>query len=192
MPATDAAERRSLSTYAEALDWCQGQHEAVIQLIDTAFRTGNDRYAWQLPWMIRHYLDWDGHWDDLRHVSAIALQAARRESSKVGMAYARRSLSRVAHNFRDLDEAERHLNLALELFEEEGDVMAVAYTRRQLAGVYQVTGEYEKAHAELCRAREVFAGQGHVLGEGVPWRGSRGWRVVCGAMRIRSPPRSAL
>ncbi|WP_329363321.1 AfsR/SARP family transcriptional regulator [Streptomyces sp. NBC_01483] len=166
MPATDAAERRSLSTYAEALDWCQGQHEAVIQLIDTAFRTGNDRYAWQLPWMIRHYLDWDGHWDDLRHVSAIALQAARRESSKVGMAYARRSLSRVAHNFRDLDEAERHLNLALELFEEEGDVMAVAYTRRQLAGVYQVTGEYEKAHAELCRAREVFAGQGHVLGEG--------------------------
>ncbi|WP_461296593.1 AfsR/SARP family transcriptional regulator [Streptomyces harbinensis] len=166
MPPVRAPRRRSLSTYAEALRWFETEHASLMRLIDTAYRCGHDRTVWQLAWMVRHYLDVNGHWEELRATSTLALRAAGREGSRLGMALGHRGLSRAEYNAGQWDEAERHLLRALELIEAEGDRLAAGYTHRQLAGIHASTGDYRKMLAEARISLGIFAELGWTVGEG--------------------------
>ncbi|WP_432747130.1 NB-ARC domain-containing protein [Streptomyces sp. JH002] len=166
MPPIRPLGRCSLSTYAEARSWFETEHGAILHLIDTAYRAGHDRTVWQLAWMVRHYLDVNGHWDELRTTSTLALRAAGREGSRLGMAMGHRGLSRAEYNAGQWGEAERHLHRALELIEGEGDRLVAAYTHRQLAGVHASAGAFEKMLAEARTSLKIFGELGWTVGEG--------------------------
>ncbi|MGW0521881.1 BTAD domain-containing putative transcriptional regulator [Crossiella sp. NPDC003009] len=161
-----AVSPRGFAGYEQALDWFILEHAVLIGLVQRAAAAGFEQHAWQLAWMMRHYLDWAGHWRDLETVNRTALRAATETGDAVGVAYARRGLARIETHHGRFDQARALLAESLTGFTIAGDTLARAYTHRQAIGVRQLQGDYAGALEEATVALALFRAAGSAVGEG--------------------------
>ena len=87
-----------LAGYQEALDWFRAEHGTLLAVIVQTTEAGFLDHSWQLAWFMRHYLDRQGHWQDLTLSQHAALHAAQEAGNLTGMAYAHRGLARAEFN----------------------------------------------------------------------------------------------
>jgi DNA-binding SARP family transcriptional activator/tetratricopeptide (TPR) repeat protein len=103
------------------LAWFEAEHDIMLRLAGQAAATAADARAWQLPWIMTHYLDQRGYWHEWATAQRAALAAATRLDDQAGQARARHSLGQACIRLRDYAAGLQHLDRALELYEKLGD-----------------------------------------------------------------------
>jgi DNA-binding SARP family transcriptional activator len=112
---------------ADALRWCQAEHQVLLAAGAQAAADGFDRHAWQLPWALADYFARAGHWRDLAGIHRAALSAAVRLGDRAGQARAHQCLG-YAQLMSDPGQSRHpHLTQALSLYRELGDQLGQAW-----------------------------------------------------------------
>ena len=163
-PPRPGARPESPAGYAEALDWLDTEHHALLAVIGRAAEAGFDTHAWQIPWTLVTFFQIRGHRHDLAATQLTALAAARRQGDVTGQAHAHRSLGRARAQAGCLDEAHAHLSRALGLFTELGDRVYQACTHQDIGMALDSEGKYLRALRHDQQALELFRMAGHRRG----------------------------
>ena len=158
-PVTLAAARpgvtpEHLTSYQQALDWFEAEHQVLLAATSLAAETGFDVHGWQLPWAMADFLDRRGHWHDCDALQRTALAAATRLGDTHGQAMAGRALGKASAWLTDYDRARRHLGKSLSLYRQLGDRDGQARVHQSLNWVCERQGRYGEAlsHAEQALA----------------------------------------
>jgi DNA-binding SARP family transcriptional activator len=169
-PVQPGVRPERLASHASAMAWFQAEHRVLLAALTQAANRGFDRYCWQLPWAMGHFLDRRGHWHEWAAAGRTALAAALRIEDLDGQARTRLDLGRVHLRLREYSQARSHLEDAAGLFRQLGDERGEA-TAHLVIAVADI-GE-ERFDQALSRARESFrlfraagtlAGQGNAEG----------------------------
>ena len=110
-----------LEGHDRAMAWFGAEHQVLLSVVALAAEVRFDGPAWQLPWTLADYLQWQGQWDDLVAIQRIALAATERLSDTVAQAKAHLSLGRACFALRSWKDARSHLSQALGLYVGLGD-----------------------------------------------------------------------
>jgi len=150
--------------YAEALDWLDAEHQALLAVIGRAAEAGFDTHAWQIPWTLVTFFQMRGHNHDLAATQLTALAAARRRGDVTGQAHAHRNLGRARALADCCDEAHAHLSQALRFFRELGDRVYQACTHQDIGMALDSESKYLRALSHDQQALELFRTVGHRRG----------------------------
>ncbi len=135
-----------LVTAAQALTWFDAEHRGLIAAVTLAADSGQDIYAWQLPWTMETFLYRRSHWHDWYATQQIALTAAKRLRDTNALIEGYCGIAGAQMELGCPDDALDHLAQALRLFEEAGD----------LAGQTRVHLEIARAKGKKGRFREAL------------------------------------
>ncbi len=163
-PARPGAVPECPAGYAEALNWLDTEHHALLAVIGRAAEAGFDTHAWQIPWTLVTFFQIRGHSHDLAATQLTALAAARRQGDVTGQAHAHRNLGRARAQAGCGDEAHAHLSQALGLFTELGDRVSQACTHQDIGMALDSEGKYLRALRHDQQALELFRLAGHRRG----------------------------
>ncbi|MFI1995886.1 BTAD domain-containing putative transcriptional regulator [Actinoplanes sp. NPDC020271] len=130
---------------ATPADWFMDEHLGLLSALDLAVREGFDRYAWQLAWVVRDYLNRQGLWHHMQTSQATGLAAAIRNGDPAAEAQARWGAAFAVSNMGSYEEAHEHLRHARALFEEIGDADGMERTSIFIAGVLDLQGRWQEA-----------------------------------------------
>jgi DNA-binding SARP family transcriptional activator len=168
-PAAPGTTPETLDGHGEALTWFTAEHQVLLSVISEAGRAGFDVHAWQLPWAMVDYFNWQGHWDDLAATQQSALAAALRLGDTAAQADMHRAIGQARFGLRSWNDAHAHLSRALCLYEDLGDRTGQARTHIGLGHVLDRMGRYRDALGHARQALNLFeetsqrAGQGRAL-----------------------------
>jgi len=147
----------------EALAWFNAEHPVLLATLRQA---DDDALSWQLAWALTRFFAYQGHWQDLIEVMAVAMGAARRLDDPLRLAIAHRVLG-CAHIRRGrFHEADALLGEALRLYRGIGDLAGEAHTHRNQAWLLERQGRYAEALVHSQRAVDLFGAAGHRAGQG--------------------------
>jgi DNA-binding SARP family transcriptional activator len=158
-----------LTDHQQALAWFEAEHHVLLAVVSLTAETGFNVHAWQLPWALASFLDWQGHWHEWAAVGRAALAAAIRLGDKAAQAMARRGTAAACFRIGDHGEAHIHLTECLSLYRQLGDRGGEARIHHDLSGGLLSRGRHADAigHAEqalaLFRAIADRAGEAHAL-----------------------------
>jgi DNA-binding SARP family transcriptional activator/tetratricopeptide (TPR) repeat protein len=114
--------------HVQALAWFIAEHAVLVAAIAHASKAGFEAHAWQLAWTLTEYFSRRGHWHDWAATHRDALDAARRQTDRPGLAHTHRGLA-IAHAYLGQhDDAYAHFNHALRLFAELEDHTSQGHT----------------------------------------------------------------
>jgi DNA-binding SARP family transcriptional activator/tetratricopeptide (TPR) repeat protein len=159
----DLADRRA------ALDWFLAELRVLLAVIAQAAGEQFRTHAWQLPWTVATFLNWQGYWAELVTSQESALAAACQLGDLTGQSEAHRYLGQAQIRFGACAEASVHLTAAIELFRQLGKGAAEARAHFDLAHICELQGRASDAlgHAEqslrLYRAAAHRAGEANAL-----------------------------
>jgi DNA-binding SARP family transcriptional activator len=168
-PAAPGTTPEALDGHGEALAWFTAEHQVLLSVIGEAGRAGFDVHAWQLPWAMVDYFNWQGHWDDLAATQQSALAAALRLGDTAAQADMHRAIGQARFGLRSWNDAHAHLSRALCLYQDLGDRTGQARTHIGLGHVLDRMGRYRDALGHARQALTLFeetsqqAGQGRAL-----------------------------
>jgi tetratricopeptide (TPR) repeat protein len=155
----------SLDGHGHALAWLTAEHHVLMAAIGRAARTGFDVHAWQLPWAMVDYLNWQGHWHDLAVAQHSALAAAQRLGDTAAQADVHRAIGQTRFGLRSWDEARAHLSRALALYRDLGDRDGQARTHVALGHVLDRVGLCREALSHARHALTLFEEAGVRAGQ---------------------------
>jgi DNA-binding SARP family transcriptional activator len=164
-PAQPGTAPERLGTHGEALAWLTAEHHVLLAVTGQAARAGFDVHAWQLPWTMVDYFNWQGHWHDLVNAQNSALAAARRLGDAAAQADVHRAIGQARFGLRSWDDARAHLSRALSLYRELGDRIGRARTHIALGHVLDRTGCYRQALTHARQALSLFEEAGLRAGQ---------------------------
>jgi DNA-binding SARP family transcriptional activator/DNA-binding XRE family transcriptional regulator len=149
-PAQPGVMAELLATHEDALAWCRAEHHVLLAVTQLAAGTGFNACAWQLPWSMATFLDWQGHWHDWATTQRVALAAVIRLDDKAAQATARRAFAASCSRRGDHDEACTHLTECLRIYEQLGDRAGQSRVHRDLGNLFEHQSRYAQAldHAE--------------------------------------------
>jgi len=150
---------------AEARSWFETEHAVLLAMIALAAEHRFDTHAWQLPWTLTDFLDWQGHWRDWITVQRTAVAAAQRLGDRAAQARAYRSLGDACSRLGCFDEAHTDLAQALGLFHEVGDHIGEARAHQALSWLLDRQGRPEQALAHDQVALRLYEDTGHRKGQ---------------------------
>lgn len=154
----------------QAMGWFRAERHVLLGVTQQA--AADDRFsehAWQLPWAMAMFLNWDGYWTELVTSQEAALAASRRVGDHAGQAEAHRFLGLAHVRLGVVDEGTSHLAAVLELGRQLGSSTLQARAHLELGRVDNVRGRSSDAldHAEqalrLYQAAGYRAGQASTL-----------------------------
>jgi DNA-binding SARP family transcriptional activator len=146
-----------LADHKQALAWFQAEHHVLLGSVTLAAAAGFDACAWQLPWCLATFLDWQGHWHDWAATQRIALAAVTRighpmatAEDKVAQAMVRRAFAAVCIRLGDYGDARIHLTECLRSYAQLGDRAGMSRVHRDLGSLAEYQVRYDDAlhHAE--------------------------------------------
>jgi tetratricopeptide (TPR) repeat protein len=105
----------------QALSWFEAERNVLRAVITLAAASGFDTHAWQLPWTLVQFFDWQGHLRDWLATQRTALSAARRAGDITGQAHTQWALGRACMVLGRFEDSHVHLSQALSLYTELGD-----------------------------------------------------------------------
>lgn len=156
----DGVRPEPLRDNDEAKEWFEAEFQVLLGVIGLAVETGHDRYAWQIPWTLRTFLDRRGHWHEMQSTHRTALAAARRADDATAEAIARRGLGRAALRLRDFQASLRHTSQALGIHAASGDRLGQANAHYDLALVAEQQGDHARALRHAQQALKHFEAAG--------------------------------
>jgi tetratricopeptide (TPR) repeat protein len=146
-----------LADHKQALAWFQAEHHVLLGSVTLAAASGFDACAWQLPWCLATFLDWQGHWRDWAATQRIALAAVTRvghpmatAEDKAAQAMVRRAFAAVCIRLGDYGDARVHLTECLSSYARLGDRAGMSRVHRDLGSLAEYQVRYDDAlyHAE--------------------------------------------
>jgi tetratricopeptide (TPR) repeat protein/transcriptional regulator with XRE-family HTH domain len=162
----------------QAMEWFRAEVHVLLAVIRLEVGDGEfSEHAWQLPWAVAMFLNWDGYWHELAATQEVALAAACRAGDHAGQAEAHRFLGLACVRFGALDEGTSHLAAVLELGQRLGSITLQARAHLELSRVANARNQSSDAlnHAEqallLYQAQEYRPGQASALN-------AAGWSCV--------------
>jgi DNA-binding SARP family transcriptional activator/Tfp pilus assembly protein PilF len=155
----------SLDGHGQALAWLTAEHHVLMAAIGRAAKTGFDVHAWQLPWAMVDYFNWQGHWHDLAVAQHSALAAAQRLGDTAAQADVHRAIGQARFGLRSWDEARAHLSRALALYRDLGDRDGQARAHIALGHVLDRMGLCREALGHARQALTMFEEAGVRAGQ---------------------------
>lgn len=168
-----------VTSYEEALTWFKAEHKVLLAVIAQAAMTGFDAHAWQIPWTLTHFLDWQGHWLDWLTTQQTALAAARRAGDLRGHALAADQLGSACIRLGSYQDAFVHLFTSLDLYSRLGDGLGEARVHHDIGWVFERQGRYVDALEHGKQALHLYRAEGDKPGQAVALN-AVGW---CHAMQ---------
>jgi DNA-binding SARP family transcriptional activator len=168
-PAQPGVTVERLAGHEQALAWFKAEHHVLVAIAGLAAESGSDACAWQLPWCMATFLDWQGHWHDWAATQRIAVAAVSRQGDEGAQAMVRRGFAATCIRLGDYDEAHTHLTECLRIYRQLGDRAGESRVQRDLGNLFEYQGRYAEAldHAEqalgLSQAVADRAGQAFAL-----------------------------
>lgn len=149
-PARPGVTPEPLAGHEQALAWLKAEHHVLVAATTLAAAKGHDTCAWQLPWSMATFLDWQGHWHDWAATQRIALAAVSRHGDKSAQATVRRAYAAVCSRRGDYGEARTQLQECLRLYAQAGDRAGESRVHRDLGNLFEYQDRYSEAlgHAE--------------------------------------------
>jgi tetratricopeptide (TPR) repeat protein len=168
-PAQPGVTAERLADHEQALAWCKAEHHVLVAMAGLAAASGFDTCAWQLPWSMATFLDWQGHWHDWAATQRIALAAVTQQDDKGAQAMVRRAFAAACIRLADYGEADTQLTACLDIYQGLGDQAGESRIQRDLGNLFEYQDRYAEAldHAEraltLSQAIADRAGQAAAL-----------------------------
>jgi tetratricopeptide (TPR) repeat protein len=159
------ARPQELGCSAQAQSWFVTEHPVLLATIGLAAEHRFDTHAWQLPWTLTDFFDWQGHWRDWIATQRTAVTAAQRLGDRAAQARAYRSLGDACSRLGYFDEAHAHLTQALSLFHEVSDHIGEARAHQALSWLLDRQGQPEQALAHDQVALRLYEDTGHRKGQ---------------------------
>jgi DNA-binding SARP family transcriptional activator/tetratricopeptide (TPR) repeat protein len=156
---------QELGSSAQAQSWFETEHSVLLAMIGLAAEHRFDAHAWQLPWALTDFFDWQGHWRDWIATQRTAVTTAQRLGDRAAQARAYRSLGDACSRLGYFDEAHAHLTQALSLFHEVGDHIGEARAHQALSWLLDRQGQPEQALAHDQVALRLYEDTGHRKGQ---------------------------
>jgi DNA-binding SARP family transcriptional activator len=164
-PAHPGTLPEDLDDHVQALAWFTAEHQVLLAVIGQAARTGFDVHAWQIPWALIDFLNWQGQWHDLLAVQHSALVAAGQLCDTAALAGAHRAIGQAGLGLGSLDDARAHLSRALALYRELGDCTGQAGTHIALGHILDRMDCCREALAHARQALRLFKEADSLPGE---------------------------
>ncbi len=164
-PLQPGAAPEALDGHGQALAWFTAEHQVLLGLIRQAAKAGFDDHAWQLPWTLSDYLEWEGRWDELAVLQDGALAAAERLDDVAAQASVHRSIGRACFGLRCWDSACDHLSRALQIYQDLGDGLGQARVHINLGKTLDRMGRYREALGHAQQALDLFEAAGNLPGQ---------------------------
>ncbi|MEV6149682.1 BTAD domain-containing putative transcriptional regulator [Nonomuraea sp. NPDC052129] len=120
----------------ESVEWLAAERAFLVSLVSDLHQAGLDDGCRRLAHLLGPYLERHRFLDDWRHITAAALESARRAGDTMGEALILRDLGDLHLAEREWDLAHDRLRLALGMFLREGRTRDVNQTRRRLGRVH--------------------------------------------------------
>ncbi len=150
---------------AQAMAWFDAEHRVLLTTVTLTAEQGFDAHAWQLPWAMTSFLDWQGRWQDLATTQRTALQAAGRLRDDTGQAIAHRLLAVAYVRLDDHDRACAHLTDCIRLHQQLGDRDGEARAYQALGIDMAAQGRVADALRHSERALALFRTTGNRTGQ---------------------------
>ena len=144
----------TMTTYDEALTWCEVEMPNLVVATRTAVDVGEFTTAWQIPVGCWNYLYLRKHWSPWVNAHEIGLIGARKIGDRFGEAW---TLTNLAHAYRELHrfgEARACLEQALVIRHDIGDLVGEAWT---LAGLGYLDGDAQNHDEAAERFQQALA-----------------------------------
>ena len=150
---------------AGALDWFATEYPALVDGVRTAARSGLDEHAWQLPWLLGTFLDWQCRWQERAALLATASRAARRRADPDAQARILRDLGATNAQLGHYPQARAQLRQALRRYQGTGDRIGTARAHGDLAWLHCLQGHHRQALVLAQRALTGYRRAGHRPGQ---------------------------
>jgi DNA-binding SARP family transcriptional activator len=154
-----------LGERAQAMAWFDAEHRVLLTTVALTAEQGFDAHAWQLPWAMTSFLDWQGRWQDLATTQRTALEAAGRLRDDAGQAIAHRLLAVACVRLDDHDQACAHLTDCIRLHRQLGDRDGEARAYQALGIDMAAQGRVADALRHSERALALFRTTGNRTGQ---------------------------
>lgn len=152
-----------LADHGAALAWFDAERPVLLAAIRQV--TGFDVEVWQLAWMLRRFLAYQGHWQDSIDALSAALAAARRLDDPGRQAFAHCFLG-CAHVWLGRHEAARtRFDAALELYRVAGDRIGEGNTHHHYSWMLDRQDRHEEALAHAEQGLDAFRAADHRAGQ---------------------------
>jgi DNA-binding SARP family transcriptional activator len=126
LPAAAGVIPEPLPDPAGALSWFRAEHQVLLAATALAATADFDRHAWQIPWTMTVYLNWQGHWLDWTTVNQTALAAAERLGDHAALGSVHYMTGHCLYLRELLPDSAKHQRLAVEHFALAGDTIRQA------------------------------------------------------------------
>jgi tetratricopeptide (TPR) repeat protein/transcriptional regulator with XRE-family HTH domain len=155
-PTTASDPYPTFAEYDEALEWCEREHLAVVELARAATAAGHHRSAWQLTHALGGYYFLRTNWTVWLDAYQIGLTAARAAGDRPGEGHMLNALAIGFAAVRREREAIAALDEALILFRELGDQLGEARTQINLGDTLLRVHRYQDVITHCERALEIY------------------------------------
>ena len=164
-PARPGVSPEELADREQATTWFEAERQVLLAVTTAAASAGFDTHAWQIPWTLATFLQWQGHWSEYAATQRAALAATQRLGDLSGQASAHYILGLAVGMTGSYDEARDHMAQSLVLGQQLGDPVTQARSHEGLGWIAGRRGHYTDAleHAQL--ALELLRAAGHRAGQ---------------------------
>lgn len=160
-PAPASDPHPAFTGYDDALNWCEREHAAIVELARAATASGRHSSAWQLTHALGGYYFLRTNWTVWIEAYQIGLAAARAAGDRLGEAHMLNALAIGFTAVRREQEAIEALDEALTLFRKSDDRLGEARTQINLGDTLLRVNRYQDAIAHCERALEIYREDGN-------------------------------
>jgi DNA-binding SARP family transcriptional activator len=164
-PPQSWVQPEELADREESLEWFRAERQVLIAAITQAADHGFCTHAWQLPWAVATFFDWQGYWQEMAATQQSALAATRQLGDRAGQVRTLRTLGTARLRLGAYAEATTHLAEAIELGRQIGDGALQARAHLDLAQIFDLQGRARDALGHSEEALGLFRSAGHRPGE---------------------------
>jgi DNA-binding SARP family transcriptional activator/tetratricopeptide (TPR) repeat protein len=182
------ADQPAFDDDQQAFGWLNAERPNLLAAVSAALRQGFHTIAWQLPIVLRQYLDRRGDRDDLMNINLVAVAAAGLAGDCAAEALTLSVLGTCYARAGRFDQSVQSLKRALQIRRDIGDREGVGRTLNNLGTTYGRQGRLDDAirylREGLAIHREIGAGYRESrtlnnLGEAYARAGQHGEAVHC-------------
>lgn len=154
-PPQHPLELEVLSTYDEALSWCEIEMANLVAATRTAIEVGQYGTAWKIPVGCWNYFFLRKRWSLWIAGHEVGLVGARRGRDTYGEAWTLTNLGEAYRELRRFDEARTLFEEALMIRRDIGDDIGEAWTSAALGFLHSDLGRYDEATEFFQKALDI-------------------------------------
>ena len=158
----------------KALAWCEAEQTILLAVITMAARHGFDKHAWQIPWILKTFLERRANWHDYATTQYTALAAAQRLGDLAAQAGAHLGIGWACTQLHVYEEARVHFERGFSVYAQVRDLPGQALARRRVGWMLGLQHRWAEATGHAARSLDLYQAAGDLIGQGQALN-SLGW-----------------